>query len=260
MPVYNVAPFLRECIESVLNQDFTDFEFIIIDDGSTDETAAIVESYADARIRFFQNDQNRGLVYTLNRGIGVARGEYIARMDGDDISLPRRFSEQIRFLDANPEIDILATRIELMDEKGQPAGVWPQEERYVEEKEIAKYLPLSNCIAHPTVMGRAAVYRLFSYREAQRASEDYDLWLRLLANRHRICKLPVVTVLHRVHPESFMGRKKENGILLVSKVKLRFFWLECKELKMNKVVLMCGVWGVLQLPLGILKSAKQAFA
>jgi|LauGreDrversion4_2_1035121.scaffolds.fasta_scaffold146913_2 glycosyltransferase involved in cell wall biosynthesis len=260
MPVFNVASFVRESIDSILNQDFSDFEFIIIDDGSTDETASIVVSYTDARIRFLQNDENRGLVYTLNRGITEARGEYIARMDGDDICLPCRFSEQIKFLDANRGIAMLATRIQLIDEQGQPAGAWPQEVRHVEEKEIKKYLPLSNCIAHPTVMGRAEVFRLFGYREAQRASEDYDLWLRLLANHYRICKLPAVTLLHRVHRQSFMGRKKENGILLVSKVKLRFFWLACKELKMNKVVLMCGVWGLLQLPLGMLKSAKRAIA
>jgi glycosyltransferase involved in cell wall biosynthesis len=101
MPVYNGEKYLREAIDSILNQTFTDFEFLIVDDGSTDNSVEIINSYQNSRINLVKNDKNEGLVYTLNRGLSLAKGEYIARMDCDDISLPERLKKQIDFLDSN---------------------------------------------------------------------------------------------------------------------------------------------------------------
>ena len=106
MPVYNCEKYLRESIESILNQTFKDFEFLIINDGSSDKSAEIVESYNDNRINFVQNEKNIGLAASLNRGLDIAKGEYIARMDADDISLPERLEKQVRFMETNPQIGI----------------------------------------------------------------------------------------------------------------------------------------------------------
>src|SRR5512146_2439112 len=103
MPVYNSAPYLREAVDSILAQTFTDFEFIIVDDGSSDETPQILDGYGDARIRRLRNERNMGVVPTLNCGLAAARGRYVARHDADDISLPTRLEQQVRFLDTHPE-------------------------------------------------------------------------------------------------------------------------------------------------------------
>jgi glycosyltransferase involved in cell wall biosynthesis len=102
LPAYNCEAFLTEAIESILNQTLKDFELIIINDGSTDKTEDVVKSFSDARIIYLKNETNSGLVYTLNKGIDIAKGKYIARMDGDDISLPTRLAKQKAILDENP--------------------------------------------------------------------------------------------------------------------------------------------------------------
>ena len=112
MPAYNAEKYINEAIDSILAQTFTDFEFIIIDDGSTDSTCAIVESYSDSRIRFFKNEHNLGVAATLNRGLDLARGEYIARMDADDISLPTRFEKQAAYMDSHPDVVVCGTGVE----------------------------------------------------------------------------------------------------------------------------------------------------
>jgi glycosyltransferase involved in cell wall biosynthesis len=124
MPVYNGEKYLREAIDSIFNQTFTDFEFLIVDDGSTDNSVEIINSYQNSRINLVKNDKNEGLVYTLNRGLSLAKGEYIARMDCDDISLPERLKKQIDFLDSNSEIAVVGTWIKVINEKEEPQTTW----------------------------------------------------------------------------------------------------------------------------------------
>jgi len=119
MPVYNGGPFLRSAIESILNQDFSDFDFLIIDDGSTDGSHEIAASYADPRIRLESNGRNLGLIATLNRGLDLARGTYVARMDADDIAFPDRLSKQLTFMEAHPEIGLCGTWYE-RDSRTEP--------------------------------------------------------------------------------------------------------------------------------------------
>ena len=122
MPVYNGERYLREAIDSILNQTFKDFEFLIINDGSTDLSVEIIESYADKRISLAHNGQNLGLITTLNRGFDLACGEYIARMDCDDISLPDRLEKQVVFMDNHPEIGICGSWVSaISDEKLIPS-------------------------------------------------------------------------------------------------------------------------------------------
>ena len=116
MPAYNAENYIREAIDSILAQTFRDFEFLIIDDGSTDHTVEIIRSYSDSRIRLYQNERNMGVAATLNRGLDLARGEYIARMDADDISLPERFAKQAAYMDAHPDVAVCGSNIILFSE------------------------------------------------------------------------------------------------------------------------------------------------
>ena len=151
MPAYNSEKYLGEAIDSILNQTFTDFEFIIINDGSKDNTAKIVEEYAkkDKRIRFIDNKKNQGIVGVLNEGIDLCRGKYIARMDSDDISLPTRFEKEIEYMEEHPECGVLGTWYEIFGKLNGP----------VQQPERIKILNLLNedHVGHPTVFIRKSV-------------------------------------------------------------------------------------------------------
>lgn len=176
LPAYNAERFIGEAINSILNQTYRDFELIIISDGSTDLTPSIIKQYSkqDKRIRFFNNRRNRGLVYVLNMGLRKARGEYIARMDADDISMPTRFEKQVAYLDANPDIGILGTLIEgfgLVKALGIQKPV----------VELADFVD-NNYVAHPTVMMRRSIVRKYKFRydPEYKHVEDYELWMRMI--------------------------------------------------------------------------------
>jgi len=125
MPVYNAAPYLREAIDSILNQTFSDFEFLIIDDGSSDNSVDIIKSYDDPRIVLHLNGDNIKLISTLNKGLDLANGKYIARMDADDISLPERIKNQFEFLEKNPEIGVLSTGFLSFSENSEMLSIYP---------------------------------------------------------------------------------------------------------------------------------------
>ncbi|NJO03533.1 MAG: glycosyltransferase, partial [Bacteroidia bacterium] len=179
MPVYNARKYLKESIESILNQTFIDFEFIIIEDGSTDNSPEIIRRYTDARIRLISNAKNQGIVRSLNQGLRLAQGKYLARMDADDISLPERFARQVKYLEENPEVDLLATYIQLINEDGRDKGVWVADQETLSYSSIRKKLPEGNCLAHPSMMFRASTIRKFRYVRFDYPAEDYGLWLRV---------------------------------------------------------------------------------
>lgn len=179
MPAFNDGRFIREAIDSILAQTFGDFELLIIDDGSTDDTPAILAAISDPRLRVVRNDENRGLVFTLNLGIEQSRGRYIARMDADDIAEPHRLAAQYAFLEEHAEISIAGSSRTLIDEAGRyvaTAAAVP------DDAGIRWKCLLGNPFAHPTVMMRRDLLLRHNlrYRDAYRA-EDYDLWPRLLA-------------------------------------------------------------------------------
>jgi len=177
MPVYNGEPYLREAVESILNQTFTDFEFIIIDDGSTDSTWEILIEHNDPRIRLVRNKANIGLIRSLNKGLGLARGEYIARMDADDVSFPERLAQQVSSLDGHPEVGVLGCGVQVIDGCGNPSHI----RRFPAEHGVIKWcLCFDDPIAHPTVMmRREVVVRAGGYNADMVHAEDYDLWRRL---------------------------------------------------------------------------------
>lgn len=187
MSVYNGDLFLKEAIDSVLNQTFSDFEFIIYDDCSTDNSRKIIEGYQDERIVLIKNNKNRGLTYNLHEGMNMATGEYLARMDADDICLSDRFEKQISYLDLHPEISILGTSVIFFDETGTEfIGYQP-----LTHDEIKVELLFGFTLLHPSVMMRLADIRKYqlNYDPYFRYSQDFDLWMRSshllqLANFH----------------------------------------------------------------------------
>ncbi len=176
MTAYNTELYIAEAIESILNQTYTDFEFIIINDGSTDNTASIIKKYADSdqRIIFVDNKENQGLIAVLNQGLDMARGEFIARMDADDKSLPQRFEKQIAYLDAHPDVGVLGTLIHGFDKIDAPGIQIPVI--------TAMDLLEKNYIAHPSVMIRKELLDKYNlrYNPDYKHCEDLELWSRLI--------------------------------------------------------------------------------
>ncbi|MFN0032847.1 MAG: glycosyltransferase [Flavobacteriales bacterium] len=208
MPVYNAERFLRVAVESVLQQTFTDFEFIIINDGSTDKSDTIVQSFNDARIRSIVNQQNMGVTIALNKAIELCKGRYIARMDADDVSMPERLQRQVEYLHAHPEISLVASVAEMIDLDGEHLGWWNTDRENISEAEIRSTIARTNCIAHPTIMIRAEVMKAHGYRQEKNAAEDYDLWLRLISHGHRIAKLNEPLLRYRIHQQSVTANAK----------------------------------------------------
>ncbi|RPD41911.1 glycosyltransferase family 2 protein [Chitinophaga barathri] len=211
LPVYNGADFLRETLDAILVQTQADFELLVINDGSTDQSEAIIQSYTDSRIRYFHHP-NKGFAYTLNRGIGEARGKYIARIDADDICQPERFRKQAAWLEERPDTALVGCFITFINEKGEIQGDWPEDRANHTNAQIRKALPFVNCIAHPGVMVRAEVFRRFPYLDSQKYLEDYDMWLRLAGAGLVMEKVPEMLLLYRVHTASMTVSiiKKKN--------------------------------------------------
>jgi len=204
MPVYNAARYLREAIDSILSQSVQDFEFLIIDDRSQDDSRTIIESYDDSRIRLVCNSQHLGIVETLNRGLALASEEFVARMDADDVSVPDRLEKQCRFLDSNPEVGLVGGAVDLIDR----AGKVRRHCRYPLSDGVIRWqLLFQTAFAHPAVMIRKSVLDAASLRYRQEAShaEDSDLWLRL-AEHTRLANLAETVLRYRIHEGAVTAR------------------------------------------------------
>ena len=256
LPAYNCEKFIGKAIESVLQQTFSDFELIIINDGSTDKTEFAILAFADPRIVYIKNQTNKGLVFTLNKGIDLANGKYIARMDGDDISLPERLKKQYSYLKENHEVKILATVVKLIDEKNQAAGKWSSDANNITWQDIRKELPKDNCIAHPSVMGITDVFKKYRLNKSQSQGEDYDLWLRLAADNIAIHKLPEPLLEHRILSGSFTRTREQNVFRKIAKLKLRFAWQQIKKGKINLFIIQTFFYGCIDLVKGFGKAIK----
>ena len=169
LSVRNAEPTVARAIRSILVQTYPNFEFIIVDDGSTDGTAAQIESFTDPRITLINDNQSLGLAARLNQIVALARGSYIARMDGDDFSYPERFQRQIAFLHANPTIDLVGTGAVAFNAENEPIGAFRRE---YDHKDICARPELGFGIAHPTWMGRTAWFRRFPYPTGARRAQD----------------------------------------------------------------------------------------
>lgn len=261
LPAFNCEKYIDKAIHSVLQQTFTDFEFIIINDGSTDKTEMIVLNYADPRIVYLKNPENKGLIYTLNRAVALAHGKYIARMDADDICMPERIAKQKEFLDQNTNIAVLATTINFINDTGEKTGVWELDRQTTTPEQIKRKIIFENCIAHPTVMMRAELVKELKYSKKQKNVEDYDLWLRVLNRGYRIAKLEEPLLLYRKHDNSITGThlKKINPFFKHLRMKWKMIWLDFFSGHISLFLLRVGgsVW--IDLFKGLAKALKNIF-
>ena len=214
MPAYNVEKYVGEAIESILNQTFTDFEFIIINDGSTDNTAKIIKEYAkkDKRIRFIDNKKNQGLIAVLNQGLDLCTGEYIARMDSDDISLPERFAKQIEYMDNHHECGVCGTFGKVFLENGKKGWIWKEPIDVL----ICDLLK-RNQLIHPTVFIRKDIIDKYNlrYNKDYKHAEDYAFWLELIKHT-KIHNLSDILLNYRIHSNN-IGVVYNSEQLCVSK-------------------------------------------
>ncbi|MDR1502656.1 MAG: glycosyltransferase [Prevotella sp.] len=211
MPVYNAARYLPETMESVLTQTFSDFELIIVNDGCTDDSVDIIKSYNDGRIVLMENRHD--FIRSLNRGIGKSQGKYIARMDADDIMLPKRLSVQYEFMEAHPGIDICGSWMETFGGNVQTAKMPSGHE------DIVRSLLFGNAIFHPTAfMRKSSLEKCKSYPNLYKSkyiyAEDYKLWIDLVKNRLVFANIPKVLLWYRISniQVSYRHREKQAGL------------------------------------------------
>ena len=206
MSVYNADKYLTEAMDSILAQTYSDFEMIVVNDKSTDESGDILTAFAqkDPRIVILENAQNIGLTKSLNRGLAIAKGEYVARMDADDISAPDRFEKQVAFLDAHPDYSFVSCIGRYIDENGNPERLRPFPET---NEEIYAMMPKVDAVMHPGVMFRREdIARIGNYCEDFRVVQDYDLWFRGMAAGYKFYNIQEPLVLFR-RDESYNTRK-----------------------------------------------------
>ena len=174
IPVYNCERYIKQAVMSVLNQSYKDFELIITDDGSTDNTLSVLNDISDPRLKVLSDGENHGISYRLNQQIDLARGKYFARMDGDDIMFPDRIEKQLNFLLSHEEMDACGSRAVVIGSQNEIIGMRGTSES---PNNIAEVFMHGHFI-HPTVMGRTEWFRKYRYREDMCGCEDLDLWIR----------------------------------------------------------------------------------
>lgn len=210
MPVYMNDDYLAESIESILHQTFRDLELILICDDPSEKNRAIIAEFqgTDNRIRVVYQER-KGLISSLNEGISLATGTYIARMDADDISYPDRLEKQVAFMEAHPECAIVAAQVEWINVSGDLIGYWKTDLQTDTADKIRKILPRENCLAHPTVLIRRMVTDRYRYDPRQKNTEDYDVWLRMASDNLVLCKVPEILLKLRIHPSSITSASKK---------------------------------------------------
>lgn len=208
MPVYNGDKYLRQAIKSILHQTFTDFEFLIINDGSTDKSADIIKSFTDPRIRLLENSRNLGLIRSLNMGIDAAHGEYVARMDCDDISTTDRLTKQVAFMDAHHDVGVCGSWYKSIGERRSITMKPP-----LDDHEIRFFLAINTPFAHPSVILRKSLLQRYDlrYNSEFTHAEDFELWVRLSAHT-KLANIPDVLLLYRNHKKQ-ISRQYSSGQL-----------------------------------------------
>ena len=207
MPVYKTnEKYLREVIESILSQTFTDFELLILDDCPEDSREDVIRSYTDKRMQYFKNESNKGISFSRNRLTTLARGNYLAVIDHDDVALPTRFEEQVRVLDSHPEIGIVGCYIELFPHTKIMS--FPQNNDQIEQ-----YLMQGCAVPHTGAMIRASILPDNPYEDKFSPAEDYALWCRLIG-KTQFYNIPKVLMKYRIHEDNttkMQGNKMTNA-------------------------------------------------
>ncbi|MTM11965.1 glycosyltransferase, partial [Turicibacter sanguinis] len=191
IPVYNAEKYIQECLDSIVNQSYKNLDILIIDDGSTDSTANIIEKCKDTRIRLIRNNENKGIPYTRNKGLKELRGKYLAIMDADDIAIKTRIEEQVKFLEKNPDVLVVGSFFELY------RRYFPKKiKEYKNSEQIKIGLLFQSQIANPTAMIRTTVFDEYGikYNEKCFVAQDYELWTQI----SKIGRMEIIPlVLHK---------------------------------------------------------------
>ena len=206
MPVYNGEQFLDKSIKSVLDQTFNNFEYIIINDGSTDDSLKIIESYEDSRIKIINFSKNMGITAALNNGLNAAKGDYIARQDQDDISHPERFMLQVEYLENN-DVDLVDANFIFIDENDK--YIQDYEKRYFNPDETLSHLFFYEMV-HASIMCKRLIFTKYNIQYRKRPTEDYDLFIRLAKAGMRAGRLDQKLIKQRKHPSSMCGSDWNN--------------------------------------------------
>lgn len=201
MSVYNEEKYLRQSMDSLIGQTLADFEIIVVDDCSEDRTTEIIESFRDDRIRLIRNEQNRGLTRNLNRALDYCRGKYIARMDGDDISLPERLEKQVHYMETHPDRMLAGCQTRTFGEQNL---VWRLKDN---PEKLRIMMLLRPVLAHPSFIMRGELIREYGFRydESFRSAQDYDFAQRV-SEQFRIGIVPEVLLCYRTHKEQVSSR------------------------------------------------------
>lgn len=195
MPAYNAQEYIAEAIDSILAQNFTDWELIIIDDGSTDASASIINQYRDNRIYYLKNEENQGLIKTLNRGIDYCNGDYIARMDADDVAMPDRLELQVKFMDSHPQYVMCGSNALVINNENKRTG---RIKNLTKNNYLQINLLFSVPFIHPSMIIRREMLLENRYDENYLHVEDYELWCRL-AQKGKIANLSKYLLHYRWH-------------------------------------------------------------
>ena len=252
MPFYNCEKYLDKAISSILNQTFQDFEFIIINDASSDRSDEIIQKYlTDKKIVYIKNRERKGIVYNLNKGIEIAKADIIARMDGDDISEPQRLEVQYQFLQRNPNIALVGCFAKLINEKGEICG---RKIKPITHEEIKKDILIYSPFVHPTIMIRKDVFKKVGfYREQYYVwAQDIDLWYRIIFSGYEVANIP--QYLHQY-------RRSDSSVVFkyAKQVALIDFRLRKETIEKFKLKLSLKEWFFiyLYLFLGLILTGRQ---
>lgn len=241
IPCYNALPYLHEALESIIHQTYSNLEILCINDGSSDKTAEVLDEYAklDKRIKVIHNETNIKLIATLNKGVQLAEGKYIARMDSDDISLPNRIETQLNYLENNKSIDIVSTGALAISE----------DNKILTEKSVRNTLPESSLfvsflfrpIGHPELLGKSVVFKenLFKKEEYTIHTEDYELWTRLLRKGYKLANLKELLYKFRINSQS-VSRKftkiQEENFVTSANIHYNAYFNDNLGVKITRVV------------------------
>lgn len=207
MPIYKTPEnYLREAVESILNQTYKDFEFLILDDCPSDDRESIIKSYSDKRVKYFKNSRNLGISASRNKLIDIAAGEYLAVMDHDDVSLPERFAKEVDFMDKHSETGVVGTWYRVMSKN-------KDKKKFIVNSQIEKDLMYNCAIVHPSAMIRKSVLdgNNIRYEEQFSPAEDYALWCRLIG-RTKFANIPEVLFCYRDHENNTSHLQAERMI------------------------------------------------
>jgi glycosyltransferase involved in cell wall biosynthesis len=226
LPVYNAELYLEDCLKSILNQTYKNYEIIIINDGSTDKSSKIIKEYSN----YFYNvkiitRENKGLVYSLNQGIRESTGFYIVRMDADDICTKNRFETQVSFMEANSHVDICGSWVNFFNKTLKDETIWKTPKS---SNDIELYLLFGSALAHPSVIMKSSIFKIHNewYNHEYRALEDYELWTRL-SGEYCFQNVQAKLLYYRRHNESVTVTEKtvnsDNRLILKNSIRTRYF-------------------------------------